>query len=156
MTDEIKQIAILKIVKTVLIILGGFIIACGIFWLGMIIGLRKASFNYQWGKNYSDLFERPERMVFVNSRGGGFIDANSAVGFVIKIDTSTLLIKGDDGVEKSILIGGSTVIRRWQNTILPDDIKVDEKVVILGVPSSTGQIEARLIRVMPAAPKSKF
>lgn len=157
MPEEMNQIAGAKIVKTGLIIFGVLIIGLSIFWCGMMVGFRKASFNYQWGENYHNLFEGGARRLPRDFRGRGFMDANSATGSVIKIDTSTLIIKGDDGVEKSILISDKTLIRRWQDTVAVNDVHVDEQVVVLGVPSSTGQIEARLIRLMPPLPpKSKL
>lgn len=152
MSEEMKKVFGTKIVKTALLVLGILIIALFVFWSGMMVGFRKAGFNYQLGQNYHELFEGPDRRLSRDFRGRNFMDANSAVGSVIKVDTSTLVIKGDDGMEKSILISDKTSIRRFQDAILPSDIKVDEKVVVLGAPSTTGQIEARLIRVMPAMP----
>jgi hypothetical protein len=156
MSEEVKKVFGTKIVKTSLIVLGAIIIILVIFWSGMMIGFHKAGFNYQLGQNYHELFEGPERHLSRDFRGRNFMDANSAIGLVIKIDTSTLLIKGDDGMEKSILISDNTSIRRFQDTILPSDIKIDERVIILGAPSTTGQIEARLIRVMPKMSRPKL
>ncbi len=149
MSDNQKQIVGTRIIKTALIVLGCLIIMLVTFWSGMMIGFRKASFNYQWGRNYQGLFEENEHRFPRDLRGMGFMNAHSATGSVIKVDTSTLIIKGSDGIEKNILIGNNTLIRRFQNTISPADIKVDDQVVVLGVPSTTGQIEARFIRVMP-------
>lgn len=149
MTEEMKKVFQTKIVKTSLFVLGALIIIMAIFWSGMMVGFRKAGFNYQLGQHYQELFEGPERHLSRDFRGRNFMNANSAVGSVIRVDTTTLIIKEDDGMEKSILISDKTSIRRFQDVILPSDIKVDEKVVILGAPSTTGQIEARLIRVMP-------
>ncbi len=150
MTDENKKIIGPKIIKASLIIFGGLIVAMAIFWFGMFVGFTKAGFSYQWGGNYRNLFEEgPGHHLPPEMGGRGFLDAHSAAGSVIKVDTSTLIIKGDDNVEKNILIDQKTVIRRGQDTILPADIKADDRVVVLGVPSSTGQIEARLIRLMP-------
>lgn len=150
MSEEIKKVFGTRIVKTSLFVLGGIIIILAIFWSGMMVGFYKAGFNYEWSKNYHDLFEGPERRMVRDFRGRNFMNANSAVGLVIRVDTSTLIIKEDDGAEKSILISDKTSIRRFQDAILTSDIKVDEKVVVLGAPSTTGQIEARLIRVMPS------
>lgn len=150
MIIDTKNLAGAKIIKIILIIFGGFIIALAIFWAGMLVGFRKAEFSYQWGGNYRNLFEGgPEHRPSRDFRGRGFIDANSAAGSVIQINTSTLIIKGDDSVEKNILISDKTTIRRGQETIQTIDIKADDRVVVLGVPSTTGQIEARLIRLMP-------
>lgn len=156
MAEEMKRVLGTKIIKTSLFVLGALIIILAIFWSGMMVGFHKAGFNYQLGQNYRELFEGPERHLSREFRGRNFMDANSAIGLVIKIDTSTLVIKGDDGMEKSVLISDKTSIRRFQDTILPSNIKIDERVIILGAPSTTGQIEARLIRVMPMMSRPKL
>ncbi|OGH91913.1 MAG: hypothetical protein A2534_00265 [Candidatus Magasanikbacteria bacterium RIFOXYD2_FULL_39_9] len=141
-----------KIIKVSLIVFGLLIAVMAIFWAGMMTGFRKARFSYQWDKNYNVLFTRgPGHKMppMGDVRGREFMDANSAFGLVIGVNSSTLIIKGDDDIEKSIFITNQTVIRRGPETIGAGDIKSDDRVVILGVPSSTGQIEARLIRLMP-------
>lgn len=151
MTTENKLVGI-NIIKISLIVFGLLIAVMAIFWAGMMVGFRKANFNYQWDKNYNTLFTRGpgQKMPPMRDfRGKEFMDANSAFGLVIGINSSTMIIKGDDDIEKSIFITNQTVIRRGPETIGPGDIKSDDRVVVLGVPSSTGQIEARLIRLMP-------
>ncbi|HSR89523.1 MAG TPA: hypothetical protein VLK22_04000 [Candidatus Udaeobacter sp.] len=149
MTNDIKKIIGTKAVKISLTIFAALIVIIIIFWFGMLVGFRKASFSYQWGKNYRNLFEAKSEHKFSRElRGRGFFDAHSAVGSVIKVDTSTLIIKGDDNIEKNIFISDRTVIRRGQDSVMFNDLKADDRVVVLGVPSSTGQIEARLIRVI--------
>lgn len=150
MLSDNKKLISAKIIRTALIIFGGLIMAMVIFWSGMMVGFRKASFSYQWGGNYHNIFEGgPERRMPPDFRGKVFMDANSAFGLVIGVNSSTLIIKGDDDIEKSIFITNQTVIRRGPETIGAGDIKSDDRVVVLGIPSSTGQIEARLIRLMP-------
>ena len=138
-----------------------------IFSLGIMVGFHKAEFSYHWGENYDRLFgmprdlgrnkipDNPPRSVLGNLGGNEFSGGNSAVGSIIKFDSvsSTLYIKGDDNVEKNIVIDTRTLIRMGPKTIQPADLKTDDKVVILGVPSSTGQIEARFIRVFPPTTK---
>lgn len=146
-----KKLVGTNIIKIALIVFGLLIAVVAIFHAGMMVGFRKASFSYQWDKNYNNLFMGGpgHKIQGGNFRGKGFMDANSAFGSVIGVSSSTLIIKGDDNVEKSIFISSKTVIRRGPETIGSGDIKADDRVVVLGVPSSTGQIEARLIRLMP-------
>ncbi|MFA5062177.1 MAG: hypothetical protein WC526_03450 [Patescibacteria group bacterium] len=137
----------IQIIKGIVIGLGALIIVLVIFWAGIMVGSREARFSYQWGANYHHLFGPPPGPLL----GGGadFMNPNSAAGTIIKVSTSTLLIKGDDNTEKSVVISNGTLIRSLQNTLSPSDLKVDDQVVILGEPSSTGQIEAKFIRVFP-------
>lgn len=158
--NNIKQIWKGKIAKTILTSLAALVLALVIFSAGMLVGFRKARFSYQWGENYHRLFGMPSGVIPNDPhrakppfglprdiRGDNFINPNSAIGSVIKTDSSTLLIKGDDNTEKNIAISAGTIIRKGRDTIQLKDLKPDDKVVILGIPSSTGQIEAKLIRV---------
>lgn len=153
--DKIKGMLVIKIV---LICLAGLVMVLAVFSAGMMVGFRKARFSYQWGENYHKNFGGPKlgpqgpmgmppRDFLKGARGDEFINPNGLSGSVIKFATSTLYIKGDDGVEKSVVISANTLIRAGMNTVKLSDLKTDDKVVILGVPSSTGQIEAKLIRV---------
>jgi hypothetical protein len=148
-----------KLIKVILIGFLAIVLALAIFSAGMFVGFRKARFSYQWGENYHRLFGGPPlgrpmeqrgspRQNFMReARGDDFINPNGVSGLVIKYATGTLYIKGDDNTERNVLVSDQTLIRHGQDTILPEDLKADEQVVILGVPSSTGQIEAKLIRV---------
>lgn len=138
----------MQVVKGILIGLGALIVALIIFWGGMMVGSREARFSYQWGANYHHLFGPPPGP-FMGGGGDDFMNPNSAAGTIIKVSTNTLLIKGDDNIEKSVTISSSTLIRSMQSTLGPNDLKINDQVVILGEPSSTGQIEAKFIRVFP-------
>ena len=145
------------VIKITLICLAGLVLVLAVFSVGIMVGFRKARFSYQWGENYHKNFGgppigmkgpgKPQHDFLKGIRGDEFINPNGLSGSVIKFDTSTLYIKGDDGVEKSVAISGGTLIRCGRNTIKFSDLKTDDKVVILGTPSSSGQIEAKLIRV---------
>lgn len=146
-----------KFVMVILTVFGIFMVLLAVFSAGMFAGFHKARFSYQWGENYHKNFGglpigmpgpgKPQHDFLKGMRGDEFINPNGLSGSVIKFDTSTLYIKGDDGVEKSVAISGGTLIRCGRDTIKLSDLKTDDKVVVLGVPSSTGQIEAKLIRV---------
>lgn len=148
----------MQAVKIVLTSLAGLVLVLAIFSAGMMAGFRKARFSYQWGENYHKNFGGPKlgpqgpigmppRDFLKGMRGDEFINPNGLSGSVIKFNTSTLYIKGDDGVEKNVAISEATLIRGGRSNLKITDLKTDDKVVILGAPSSTGQIEAKLIRV---------
>jgi ABC-type branched-subunit amino acid transport system ATPase component len=93
-------------------------------------------------------------MMDVNSRD--FISGSGVVGSIIKIDPSvnseqaTLTIQDErDNTEKTVLIAKDTIIRQFQNAIELADLKVTDHVVVVGSPNSSGQIEAKLVRVVP-------
>jgi len=81
-----------------------------------------------------------------------FLDSNGTFGQIMKVSTSTLIVKSAGDVEKIILIDGKTTIRNLKETVNSADLKIDDNVVIIGEPNDVGQIKAKLIRIMPASP----
>lgn len=139
-----------KLFRIILIVIGVLIILLGVFWIGMFVGYTKANFSRQWGNNYHRLFGGEPRQKFGPPPRRGnefFMNANSASGSVIKIEGNTIYLKGDDNVERSILVLDGAVIRRGKASIKITEIYPDEKLLVLGSSSSTGQIEAKFIRI---------
>ncbi|HRY76839.1 MAG TPA: hypothetical protein P5524_01605 [Candidatus Paceibacterota bacterium] len=122
------------------------------FKLGTVVGARKADFSCRWSDNYHQNFGGPQKGFMQGLGDRDFIEANGTFGQVIKIDGSTLVVKGRNDVEKIVLVSDTTVIKSFQDTIKAADLKVDSLVVIIGEPNAAGQIEAKLIRVMPPLP----
>ncbi len=145
----------------------GFILGVAIFFLilfifkvGMVVGAKKADFSCRWSDNYHRNFGGPKAGFLKGFGDKDFIEANGTVGQVIKIApstssgqvSSTLVIKGRGEIEKIVLINSNTTIKSLEKTIQASDLKVDDTVVIIGEPNNAGQIEAKLIRVMPKPP----
>jgi len=141
--------------KWIIVGLAGFMAVVLIFGAGMFIGGMKAKFSYGWAESYHKNFGGP-REGFVenwqNFPAEDFIGAHGLFGQIIKIDGSTFVIKGGDGVEKILLIKDSTVIRRLRNTIKITDLKVTDYIFAIGDPNDAGQIEAKLVRLLPPPP----
>ena len=140
-----------KTFKTTLIVIGALIVLLLVFKAGEFVGYRKARFSYKWGENYNRNFAGPRGGFFGNfGRGFGdhdYINAHGTFGSIIKIDSSTFVVKGNDNVEKTILISDKTTITSRRETIKTSDLKVDDRIAIIGSPNEQGQIEAKLIRV---------
>ena len=140
-----------KTFKRVLIGLGALIVLLLVFKAGEFVGYRKARFSYKWGENYQRNFAGPRGGFFGNfGRGFGdrdYTNAHGTFGSVIKIDGSTLIVKGSDNVEKTVLVSDKTTITSRRETIKTSDLKVDDRIAIIGSPNEQGQIEAKLIRV---------
>jgi len=138
-----------KTFKTILLGIGGLIALLLVFKTGMMVGFQKANFFCRWSDNYHQNFGGP-RGGFPGGLGDkDFMEANGAVGQIIKVATSSLVIKGRGDVEKVILVNDDTIINRLKETIAIDALRVDDTVVVIGEPNNDGQIEAKLIRVMP-------
>jgi len=127
----------------------GLAILAGVFCIGVIVGVNKARFSNSWGDNYQRNFSGPRNPMMDGFNGRGFVDGHGVSGQIISINGSTLTIKGLDNNERAVLISDDTVIRRFQEDIKIGDLQIDDNVVIIGQPNSNGQIDAKLIRVMP-------
>lgn len=138
-----------KSFKILLIVIGALILILSGFKAGEFVGFRKARFSYRWAENYNRNFAGPRGGFMHQSFGKEYVDAHGTVGQIIKIDGNTLVIKGQNDVEKTILISDKTVINRLRDNIKVADLKVDDLVVVIGSPDDSGQIEAKLIRIMP-------
>lgn len=151
---DFKKLDWSKLSQIIIVIFGAVILIMAIFWLGMFTGFRKASFSCRWGENYGRLFGGPTPMMQPRGferrdrvDGDDFINANNASGVVIKVDGNTLLVKGEDNIEKSIAIASSTTLMKGRQPISLSDIKTDDVVVVIGTPSTSGQIEAKFVRI---------
>lgn len=136
--------------KWIIIGLAGFVVLVLVFGAGVKVGTVKARYSYRWAENYHRNFAGPRDGFFSDWKGsprGEFINAHGVFGSIIKIDGNTIITKGRDDVEKTILVSDKTIIQKGRETVKLSDLKADESVVIIGSPNEEGQIEAKLIRV---------
>ena len=154
---KIKNIIESKSFRVVIYTLGILAVVFLIFQAGMMVGFRKASFGRDWGDNYTKNFGSPHRSF--SMMGGDFGDfgnlpnAHGAMGKIIKVELPTIVVSdAKDQTEKIIIIDDKTEIRRMHDIVSKDELKVDEDVIVIGDPNSSGQIEAKLIRFIPALP----
>lgn len=159
---KLEDLANSKTFKIIIGIIGGLIIALLIFKVGIIVGSKKAAFSCRWAEHYAPNFIRPRNdmmdrwiKIFNDEM---FMKSHGAVGTIIKIDKESdsgepsLIIKGEKEAEKVIIISPETIIEKWQEKINISDLKVGDYVVVIGDDNSEGQIEAKLIRVVPQPP----
>lgn len=156
--NEIKQKIHPDALKRIIIGLAVLAALVLIFGAGMFIGGMKARFSYRWAENYHRNFGGPQGGFFSDWRmtppNSDFIEGYGTFGQIIKISGSTLIIKGRNDVEKIILVKNDTVIKRLNETIKIDNLKVDDYVVAIGEPNDAGQIEAKLLRILPSGEES--
>lgn len=153
----IKDILKTKIFKISIIIFSIVSLFLLAFDLGISVGFRKASFSYKWRDNYNNnIFPRKECMEppfndrFEEPLERGFINSSGATGEIIKINEDfSLIIKDFDNTEKIIILNNNTAIREFKEQFTKEDLRVGQKVVIIGDPKDSGEIEAKLIRIMP-------
>jgi hypothetical protein len=146
---DLKNICNSKTVKISIIVLGAAIFTLVVFKLGMIAGFNKADFSHNLGENYRDIFtnQPPSLGEKINDRS--FMNANGATGKIIKINDPLLFLEEPNDGEKIISTDESTMIRMFRNQIPFSQLKTDQFVVVVGDPADNGEINAKLIRVVP-------
>ena len=155
--NKIKKVLNSKGFRVSTYALGNFVVAFLIFQAGMIAGFRKVSFGRDWGDNYTKNFGSPHKdFRMMGQEFGDFRNlpnAHGAMGRIIKVELPTFVVSdGKDQTEKIIVVGDKTEIRRMRDIVSKDELKVDENVIVIGSPNSSGQIEAKLIRFIPNPP----
>lgn len=145
-----------KIFKIIALTTASLIILAFVFGVGVFVGAKKAEFSFKWANEYHRNFGGPQDGIFGEFGGikAGFINSNGSFGQIIKVDQAGVTIKDKDNVEKVILVTEKTSVVFQRNNLKLSDLKVNDKIVVIGEPNDGGQIEAVLIRVLPAAPES--
>ena len=146
--ERVAKIFESKVAFRVLVGIGIIIVAMLIFSAGISVGFHKASFGRAWGENYERNFGmRPDRPMFGEDN---FPNANGAIGKIIKITLPNIIVQDKDNTEKVIVIKDDTKIQKMMSAVKGSDLAIDDFVIIIGSPNDQGQIEAKLIRIMPA------
>jgi hypothetical protein len=156
---NINKIIQSKAIIVIIIAIFELAFLVGAFNLGVRVGYHKARFSYAWGEYYDRNFGGPRRGIFGVSEGPdfrgpafegpAFMNAHGTFGSIIKIDGDTVVSKGTDNMEKIILISNETQINKFKGTLRKEDLKVNDKIIVIGDPNEQGQIIAKFIRVMP-------
>lgn len=137
-----------KTLRNILYGLGALIAVLAIFNFGMFVGYKKASFSYGWSENYDQNFAGPRKNI-MGLEDRYFTNDHGVAGQIIKIANGSVVIQGQDNVEKLVLVKSDTSIMRFREAIKLSDLQVNDYIVVIGNPNSNGQIEAKLIRIMP-------
>ncbi len=140
------------ILKWVIFGVAVFAIVVLIFGAGMVMGGMKARFSYRWAENYSQNFGGPREGFLGNLGkppfpGRNFIESRGSFGEIIKISDSDIVMKGQGDVEKVIIITENTIIEKVASKIRKEDLKIGDRIVVIGSPNEEGQITAKLIRI---------
>lgn len=68
-------------------------------------------------------------------------------GEITQITESGFIIKGREYAEKTITINNDTVVRKKMK-IAKEELRSGAFVIVVGLPTANGQIEARLVRIL--------
>lgn len=130
------------------------VILLAVYQIGTIIGFRQARFACQWGEKYGIMIGMPLHAPG-SGPGGPMFDfprrgipsPNGANGIVVSITGRGFVVKGDDGIEKTVIISSSTQMRKGGSDARLIDVLPEDRVVIFGAPDDAGEIVAGFIRV---------
>jgi len=135
----------------------GLIILLLIFKAGMVVGFKKANFSIQWGQHYSQNFAGPRDSFLLRTFGPDeYIEANGAFGQILQVNKDSLIMIGASNVEKIILLKDDSIIRAQKRELKLNELRVGDNIVVIGEPNENGQIEAKLIRIMPTPPPNQM
>lgn len=118
----------------------------GTLALGIRIGEQRATHDVRVSNRYNRFFQRGPSIMS---------DSHGAFGTILSISgDGTLFIQGDERVpEQLVRFTSSTLIRSGRNRVSSRDLRPDMNVGVFGVPDSEGQINAKLIRILPKSNK---
>lgn len=145
-----------NIFKSVLLTLGGCACIIAVFHVGVLVGYKKAMYSGHFGDNYERIFMGHRRNFMGENRGmwghmdrPDFMGAHGLTGTILQVDGQTLILKDTNNTERSIVFSSSTAIRRMNENISVSNISTGTRAVIIGSPDEQGNIEAKLIRILP-------
>jgi hypothetical protein len=141
-----------KAFKLIILVIVACLLLLAGFEVGTIVGAKKAGFSNNWSDNYHRNFAGPRGGWLRGFDDREFMQANGSLGQIIKLDSSTIVIKDRDGVEKIVVADDNTLIKSFQQTIKLSDLKINDYIVVIGEPNNAGQIAAKFIRLMPPPP----
>lgn len=127
--------------------LGALIILLLVFQLGVFVGFNKAKFSFKWGDNYHKNFGGPRNGFLRDFEGKDFVGGHGTPGTIAKIDGNNIIIKDPRGMEKIVAITDKTAIKKGMTDLKPSDLKINDRLIIIGAPRDDGSIEAQLIRI---------
>lgn len=138
-----------RIIEGLIIGIGVIIFLLAVLWTGMEIGERRANFRGQFGRGFESNFTGMHQGMRVKLFGVDPASAHGAVGEIINLELPRVVVSGPDNLEKTVLVNASTTVRRFQENVGPEELKIGDFIVAIGSPNENAEIEAKLVRIMP-------
>ncbi|MDP3956879.1 MAG: hypothetical protein Q8Q10_00035 [bacterium] len=143
------------------VVAGVFLVAIVSFAGGLAVGFHKARFSYAFGENYERNFIGGPRGMMPGERGGmmeragfpgafdgrDFRNAYGTTGTILSISDSTIIVKDKDDKENAVAAREETLIKSGRATVTLGNLKVGDRIVVVGQPGDNGVVNATLIRV---------
>lgn len=122
----------------ILLGIGTLLIAIIIFQLGVIVGMRKDSFDHDW-HDHNPITEH-------------YPVSHGTAGTIISVNLPTIIVADKDNTERTVVIRDTTIIRSIDGNLKPTDLSPHNFIVAIGTPDPSGELLANFIRVMPPPP----
>lgn len=113
------------------------------FQAGVMFGYHRARFHNRWDDHYGQNF-----IGEFNNRN--FMKSNGAFGDILKIENSTITVKGRNEAEKNILVDKNTQFESGDTNIKLENLKVGDQILVIGSPNEAGQVQAKIVRLIPS------
>jgi hypothetical protein len=153
---NLKELLQSKKIKIGALVVGQLIVLLAVFQFGTFVGFKKASFSFQMGERYFMEMSGRGGNPIMGMQHGDFGMPHGSMGRIVSVGLPQFVVSDRDGFEKDITVGADTEVRRNRDVIKPEDLRVNDQVIILGAPNEKNSIDAKLIRVMPIiAPEIK-
>ena len=123
-----------KIIFKILCGVGVVLAALLIFYAGVNVGFRKASFGHDWGENYERNFGFGPDNDHPLLGNDNFPNANGAIGRIIKIQLPTIIVQDKANTEKVVLIDVNIKVEKMMTSIQASDLSLNDFVVVIGSP----------------------
>lgn len=78
-----------------------------------------------------------------------FMGAHGTTGKIIDIKLPSIVVSDSNNIEKAVFVSSSTIIRQFRDNLTPENLKVGDRIVVIGTPNDNFEIEARMIRLVP-------
>lgn len=144
--------------RVAVVVVGVLLIALVSFGGGLAVGFHKARFSYAFGENYERNFMRGPRMMekkgersmmpFSRADEENFRNGHGVVGEILSIADNSFVVKDLFGKENAVTVNEKTLVKSGRTTLVSSDLKVGDRVAVIGQPSETGSVDARFIRVL--------
>lgn len=138
--------------KTLLWTLCGILAILITFGLGLLVGYRRAIFAADFGEGYyRSVYGDPFGKPMIGAMGMGPVMMHGVAGEVLDVSSDTITVEDPNGNEESVLIMANTPVREMGNDVSATIIQPDDRVVVIGEPDASGEVDARFIRVLESS-----
>ena len=140
-TEHLKTIFQSKTFLIVTYVILAIVVGAAIFAAGMSEGLHRAQYGENWRNHYLENF---------GPTHGTPPQPHGAIGKILSVQLPLITIEDPLNIEKTIVITSDTKIKNVSTFIPQTQLTPNEFVVVIGDPNTSGQIQARFIRIIPS------